>query len=71
MENSEKNKEIIGQIFDTINYSSNDDLNLLLDNLNSEQLKFFTNLALTKAYDRGAFSLIESEIISKILRTNF
>ena len=70
MENSEKNDEIIGQIFDTINYSSNDDLNVLLDNLSSEQLEYFSFLALSKAYERGAFSIVESEIVSKIIRKN-
>jgi hypothetical protein len=68
MENSEKNENFIGEIFDNIKYSSKDDLNNLLDNLNKSQLDFFTVLALTKAYERGCFSIVEGEIVSKIIR---
>ena len=68
MENSEKNENFVGEIFDNIKYSSKDDLDNLLDNLNKNQLEFFNVLALTKAYERGCFSLVEAEIVSKILR---
>jgi hypothetical protein len=68
MENQEKNKEIIGEIFNTISYTSSDDLNNLIDNMTDEQLSYFTSLALTSAFHRGSFSLTESEIVSKIIR---
>ena len=68
MENQEKNKEIIGEIFNTISYTSSDDLNNLIDNMTDEQLSYFTRLALTSAFHRGSFSLTESEIVSKIIR---
>lgn len=68
MENQEKNKEIIGEIFNTISYTSSEDLNNLIDNMTDEQLGYFTSLALTSAFHRGSFSLTESEIVSKIIR---
>jgi hypothetical protein len=69
MDDSEKKDEILGEIFNSITYTSSEDLNNLLDNITSEQLKWFTNLALTSAFQRGSFSIIETEIVSKILRT--
>jgi hypothetical protein len=68
MENQEKNKEIMGEIFNTISYTSSEDLNNLIDNMNGEQIRYFTTLALTSAFQRGSFSLVESEIVSKVLR---
>ena len=68
MENQEKNKEIIGEIFNTISYTSSEDLNNLIENMTDEQLSYFTSLALTSAFHRGSFSLTESEIVSKIIR---
>ena len=68
MENQEKNKEIIGEIFNTISYTSSEDLNNLIDNMTDEQLSYFTSLELTSAFHRGSFSLTESEIVSKIIR---
>jgi hypothetical protein len=68
MENGEKNNEFLGEIFGSINYTSNEDLNQLIDNMTPEQLKLFTNLALTSAFQRGSFNLIESEIVSRIIR---
>jgi hypothetical protein len=68
MENQEKNKEIMGEIFNSISYTSSDDLNNLIDNMTDEQISYFTTLALTSAFQRGSFSLVESEIVSKIIR---
>jgi hypothetical protein len=36
--------------------------------MTNEQLRYFTTLALTSAFQRGSFSLVESEIVSKVLR---
>lgn len=68
MENQEKNNEILGEIFNVISYSSSEDLNNLIDSMNQEQMKYFTTLALTSAFQRGSFNIVESEIVSKILR---
>jgi len=68
MENQEKNKEIMGEIFNSISYTSSKDLSNLIDNMTNEQPPYFTTLALTSAFQRGSFSLVESEIVSKVLR---
>ena len=68
MENQEKNEQILGEIFGSVVYRSNEELNQLIDNMNNEQIRYFTTLALTSAFQRGSFSLVESEIVSKVLR---
>jgi hypothetical protein len=68
MSDTEKKDEILGEIFNSITYKSSEDLNALLDNITQEQLKLFTNLALTSAFQRGSFTIVETEIVSKILR---
>ena len=68
MENQEKNEQILGEIFGSVLYRSNEELNQLIDNMNNEQIRYFTTLALTSAFQRGSFSLVESEIVSKVLR---
>jgi hypothetical protein len=67
MEDLEKKDEILGEIFNSITYTSSEDLNNLIDNMTQEQLKLFTNLALTSAFQRGSFTIVETEIVSKIL----
>jgi len=68
MENQEKNEQILGEIFGSVVYHSNDELNVLIDNMTDEQLTYFSNLALTCAFQRGAFSMVETEIVSKLIR---
>lgn len=68
MENQEKNEQILGEIFGSVVYRSNEELNQLIDNMNNEQIRYFTTLALTSAFQRGSFSLVETEIVSKVLR---
>jgi hypothetical protein len=68
MEDLEKKDEILGEIFNSITYTSSEDLNNLIDHMTQEQLKLFTNLALTSAFQRGSFTIVETEIVSKILR---
>lgn len=70
MENQEKNEQILGEIFGSVVYHSNEELNLLIDTMNEEQKQYFTTLALNVAFQRGAFSMLETEIVSKILRNS-
>ena len=62
------NKKPLGTIFGTITYDSQLQLDNLIDAMNDEQIKFLTSKALEASFDRGTFTLIESEIISKIIR---
>jgi hypothetical protein len=68
MENEEKNSQILGEIFGSIVYHSNEELNSLIDNLSQEQVSYLISLSLNAAFQRGAFSMVETEIVSKILR---
>jgi hypothetical protein len=68
MENTEKNEEILGTIFDDIHFTSQTDLNLLIDGMSQEQASIFIKKSLECAYRRGVFTLQESEIVSKSLR---
>ena len=65
MENQEDN---LGYLFGTIGFKSPKDVELLIDNLNKEQALIFITKALEDAYNKGVYSLVESEIISKSLR---
>lgn len=62
------NKKTIGNIFDTIRFDSSQQLNSLIDTMDDAQINFLTIKALESAFNRGAFSLVESEIVSKIIR---
>lgn len=62
------NKKTLGTIFDTITYDSLTQLDNLIDTMDDVQIKFLTTKALESSFNRGTFSLIECEIISKIIR---
>ena len=57
-----------GVIFDSINYSSNEQLDTILNNLTKEQATYCIIEACKSAYKRGSFRLDESEVLSKALR---
>ena len=60
--------EPIGYLFDTVAFYNEEQLTNILENISEEQSFFFLNKALEFAYKKGAFSLVESEILSKSLR---
>lgn len=62
------NKKTLGNIFDTIKFDSSQQLNSLIDTMDDAQINFLTIKALESAFNRGAFTLVESEIVSKIIR---
>ena len=69
-ENNKKN-QVIGNLFDTIHYSSEEQLNTFLDNMNDDQAIYCIKQALNYCHLSGMFSLTESEAISKSLRVLF
>ena len=69
-QNYEK-KTPIGNLFDTIHYSSEEQLNTFLDNMNDDQAIYCIKQALNYCHLSGMFSLTESEAISKSLRVLF
>ena len=66
MENQEE--ELYGKIFDEIPLVSQEHLEIILSNMSNEDSVYFLIHACKSAYHRGAFSIGESEIISKAIR---
>jgi hypothetical protein len=66
MENQEE--ELYGKIFDEIPLISEEHLELILSNMSYDESIYFLTQACKSAYHRGAFSIGESEIISKAIR---
>ena len=67
-EMSKKTQDIIGSLFDTIHYTSNEQLNSLIDGMNEEQAIYCIRQALIACHVRGAFTMEETEAVSKSLR---
>ena len=61
-------KEIFGVLFNKINLENEEHLDVILQTMNKDSAIYFITQAVSYAYDRGSFSLGESEIISKSLR---
>ena len=62
------NKEIFGLLFNKVTLESEEHLDIILQTMNRESAVYFITQALSYAYDRGSFSLGESEVVSKSLR---
>jgi hypothetical protein len=65
----EKEKQPIALLFEDVAIYKPEDINNLIDNLTEEQAKFMLIRAVQMAYKNGLYSLTESEIVSKSLRT--
>ena len=66
-----KKKEVIGNLFDTIHYTSQEQLNTFLDTMNEDQAIYCIKQALNYCHLSGMFSMTESEAISKSIRVLF
>jgi hypothetical protein len=58
----------IGVLFDSINYYKIEDLDKFITELNNEQALYCLIQACQSAYKRNAFTLTETEVLSKALR---
>jgi hypothetical protein len=65
----EKEKQPIALLFEDVAIYKPEDINNLIDNLTEEQAKFMLIRAVQMAYKNGLYSLAESELVSKSLRT--
>jgi hypothetical protein len=65
----EQQKQPIAFLFEDVAIYKPEDIDNLIDNLSEEQAKFMLIRAVQMAYRNGLYSLAESEIISKSLRT--
>ena len=63
-----ENLNPIGNLFDVINYTSYENLDKFIVNMNEEQALYCIIEAVKCSYRRGVFSIEESEAISKSLR---
>jgi hypothetical protein len=65
----EQQKHPILHLFEEVAIYKPEDIDNLIDNLTEEQAKFMLIRAVQMAYKNGLYSLTESEIVSKSLRT--
>jgi hypothetical protein len=65
----EQEKQPIALLFEDVAIYKPEDIDNLLNNLTEEQAKFMLIRAVQMAYKNGLYSLTESEIVSKSLRT--
>ena len=61
-------KQNYGTIFGDINLTSEEHLQAILDTLNRDSAQYFLIKSVLIAYQRGIYTLGESEIISKSIR---
>ena len=61
-------KTNFGVLFETINLETEEHLNAILYGMNKETALYILTQAVSYAYKRGAFSLGQSEVISKSIR---
>jgi hypothetical protein len=65
----EQQKQPIAYLFEDVAIYNPEDINNLIDGLTEEQAKFMLIRAVQMAHKNGIYSLTESELISKSLRT--
>jgi hypothetical protein len=65
----EQQKQPILHLFEEVAIYKPEDIDNLIDNLSEDQAKFMLIRAVQMAYRNGLYSLTDSEIISKSLRT--
>jgi hypothetical protein len=64
----ENENEIYGNVFGTINLLSEEHLDIILSTMDSEHSIYYLVEAVKSAHNRGAFTIGETEIISKSIR---
>jgi hypothetical protein len=65
----EEEKELFGKLFNSVPLLTENHLQTLIDVMDKEQAIFLIVQAVKYAYHNGMYSLAESEIISKSIRT--
>lgn len=64
----ENNIEIYGNLFGSINLLSEDHLDMILSTMDKEHSIYYLVESVKSAHKRGAFTLGESEVISRSIR---
>ena len=68
MEMSEEQLENYGNLFGTINLLTEEHLDMILSTIDSNHSIYYLVEAVKAAHSRGAFTIGESEVISKSIR---
>jgi hypothetical protein len=64
----EKENEAFGNIFGTIELLSEGHLDMMLESMDKEHSTYYLIEGIKSAYQRGAFTLGEVEVLSKAIR---
>lgn len=64
----EDKNEIFGNLFGSINLLSEEHLDIILSTMDHNTANYYLIEAIKSAYKKGAFSIGESEVISKAIR---
>jgi len=64
----ENENEIFGNLFGSINLLSEEHLEIILSTMDNKTANYYLIEAIKSAYKKGAFSIGESEVISKAIR---
>lgn len=65
----EEENKLYGNLFGSINLLSEDHLDLILSTMDREHAVYYLVESVKSAHQRGAFTIGESEVISKSIRT--
>jgi len=64
----EEEKKLFGKLFNSIDLSSEEHLDLILQNMNKDNAFYILTQAVKLAYESGVYSMGEVEVISKSIR---
>ena len=65
----EEQQELFGKLFNTIPLYTESHLDVMIDTMDKEQSIYYLIQAVSHAYHSGLYTIGESEIISKAIRT--
>jgi hypothetical protein len=65
----EEEKELFGNLFGVIDLLNEEHLDVLLSSMNKDHALFYLIEAVKSAHKRGTFTIGETEVISKAIRT--
>jgi hypothetical protein len=65
----EEQEQLFGKLFNSIPLYTEEHLGIILDTMDKEQSAYYLIQAVSHAYHSGVFTIGESEIISKAIRT--
>jgi len=64
----ENKNEIFGNLFGSINLINEEHLEIILSSMDNDSANYYLIEAIKSAYKKGAFTIGETEVISKAIR---